>query len=139
MKSLLLISTVVFSSLAAAHVEPGVYVGTTPDGASCQFTAVTMKFQNGLHHPLTERVVIEFAGETFEVGHPSAIDRTNAQVTFNHDLFQGLLPNANGAKAMIVEMIHSQTFEGPGAFEVIDHNWRTKSSTKLRCENIKLK
>ena len=123
---------------AQAHVETGVYKGTTTLGQACEMRAIDMKFEGGLHHPLTERVVVDYNGDTFSVGHPSAIERTEGKVTFNHDLFQGVLPNSNGAKALTIEMEHSQKYEGPVAFEVIDHNWRTKVATSIRCENLKL-
>lgn len=136
----LLILPVVFalSTQAFAHVDPGVYRGTTPDGKPCEMKAIGTEFENGQRHPLNERVTIEYGGETFVLSHPSLIDRPAARVTFNHDLFHGVLPNASGAKAMIVEMAHTQQYEGPVAFEVIEHNWKTKASSKTRCENIKL-
>lgn len=139
MRALILSLALSFTAAANAHVETGVYRGVTPDGQPCEMRAIGMSFEGGVHHPLTERVIIDYGGETFRVAHPSAIVRETAQVTFNHDLFEGINPDSNGAKALVVEMIHSQTFEGPGAFEFIQHDWRNKTSTKLRCESIKLK
>ncbi len=137
MKLLIFSIALMSGTIAHAHVEPGLYRGATPEGKPCEMRAVEMSFEGGVHHPLTERVVIDYGGEIFRVGHPSSVVRESAQVTFNHDLFQGINPDSNGAKAFVIEMIHGQRFEGPGAFEIIHHNWRTKTSSKLRCGNIK--
>jgi hypothetical protein len=123
---------------AFAHVEDGRYVGKTPDGKACEMTATGMSFENGMHHPLNERVSITVDGVAFSLRHPPVIDAATAKAFFNHDMFQGIVATPEGAKALQVDMIHTPKKEGPGSFTYIVNKWKTGEKTSVVCQNIEL-
>lgn len=125
-----------FASQAHAHIEPGTHTGVTPEGTPCTMIAGETYFENNLRHPLTERISISIDGLTYIVGHPSVIDSSTGQVSFNHDLFRGVLPLPTGAAAVEIEMVHSDQSEGPRSFVVMNDNWKTQSRKVLRCQNL---
>ena len=137
MKKLIVVSFFV-SMTAFAHVEPGTYKGMISEGKECSMTAGETYFENEMHHPLNERIRITVGAQTFVVGHPPIISSKESVVSFNHDLFQGLLPTAKGAQAVEIEMQHSEDFEGPKSFTYIENSWREKVRESYKCENIKL-
>lgn len=132
MKSIILASLFV-STFAFAHIEPGVHKGTQADGTGCEMTAGAATFVDGLHHPLNERIEITVNGVNFVVGHPSILDAANDKVGFNHDLFEGIKANASGADAVVIEMVHTQEFEGPRSFKFIQNDWKKKTSSSITC------
>lgn len=134
---LILATLLVWSQNAFAHVEPGVYKGTKSDGQECAMAAGLTYFENNTPHPLNERIPIAVEAQNFIVNHPSSIDSKESSVGFNHDLFQGLLPNSTGANALEIEMEHSDSYEGPRSFVYISHNWKTKERLSYRCSNLK--
>lgn len=132
MKSVIFASFFV-SSFAFAHIEPGVHAGKTADGTACEMTAGAATFADGLHHPLNERIEVAVNGVNFVVGHPSVLDAANDKIGFNHDLFEGIKPNATGADAVVIEMVHTQEFEGPRSFKFIQNDWVKKTSSSITC------
>lgn len=140
MSQLVLLSLTVFlaASVSFAHIEPGVYKGATDKNEVCEMTVIRQYFENNKPHPLNERIELQIAGETFKVGHPPVIDAKNSVVFFNHDMFQGLVPTDTGAKAVEITMVHSEEFEGPSDFTVIENKWRSGEKSRLKCLEIKL-
>jgi hypothetical protein len=139
MKALALASLVASSLVsfaASAHVEPGTHAGKTADGTACSMEAGVTYFENNAHHPLNERIKITVDGTEFVVGHPPVIDADNAVAYFNHDLFQGIVPTSTGAKALVVDMIHSENKEGPVRFTLIENFWKTGKKTSVVCESL---
>ena len=130
-------ATLFVGAQSYAHVEPGVHAGTTADGKACSFTAGVTTFENDMRHPLNERIEIKVGDNTFKVGHPAVIDVPTKTASFNHDFFHGVLPTATGAKALVITMVHSQQFEGPSEFVLIENAWRTKEKTALTCSGLK--
>jgi hypothetical protein len=127
-----------FSSLAAlAHVEPGTYKGKTLVGDACEMTAGQTFFE-GAKPPLSERIKIKVGTSEFTVGHPPVISVEQSLASFNHDLFQGVLPAATGASALVVDMVHTQTQEGPTSFALIENDWKAGTKKMLKCNDIKL-
>lgn len=136
MKSLLM--TVSFLSVTAqAHIEVGEWQGITKDGQPCVMTVGTAYFENNLPHPLNERIPVTNAGKTIVVHHPSKMDVATATVTFNHDLFQGILATTTGARAIEIEMVHTPQFEGPKAFTLMEDFWQARRQVSYRCDNLK--
>lgn len=126
-----------FAATAAhAHMEPGVYLGIDDQGAACSMTAGATTFENGFHHPLSERFAITVGADSFSAGHPSHVDTQNGSITFNHDLVQGTLPTPVGAKAIVITMEHSRKFEGPTEFTFIDHDWKSKTKSVTHCGQL---
>lgn len=139
MKSIL-VSFILSASVSAfAHVEVGEHQGLTADGQVCSLIAGEQTFENNQHHPLNERIEIQVGGDTFKVGHPAVIDAEKGTAFFNHDLFQGVLATSTGAKALVIEMAHTATKEGPASFTLINSNWKTGESTKLVCAGLEFK
>ena len=130
--------SVLISVPALAHVETGKYVGHTPDGKPCEMISDVMSFENGMHHPLTERVNVTMDGATFKLGHPPVIDAASATASFNHDMFQGIVATADGAKALQIDMVHTEQKEGPAGFTYIVNKWKTGEKTSVVCQEIEL-
>lgn len=142
MKNLFTIATLLISSSTFAHVEPGTYVGETPDGEECMIEAIRQYYVDNVKHPLNERIELKTEqGIKFTVGHPPVIDETEGDevAAFNHDYFEGILPTKTGAAALVINMKHEEGKEGrPVAFHIINHNWKEKKVSALHCEAIKL-
>lgn len=134
---LFILSLVFISAQAFAHVEPGTHTGSSAKGGSCSMVADVTYFENSVKHPLNERIKIKVGNEEFLVGHPPVIDAAQELAHFNHDLFQGVLATPTGAKALIIEMVHTATAEGPIAFTVVENNWKTGAKSSIRCEGLK--
>jgi hypothetical protein len=122
------------SLLAMAHVEPGAHKGTGADGSACEMTAGATYFDKNTRHPLNERIEITVNGDTFVVGHPPVISVEQKSAFFDHDYFHGVLPTAKGAKALVIKMQHSDTFEGPSEFSVITHEYRNDVRSVSTCK-----
>lgn len=127
----------VISTAAFAHIEPGVYRGQTSSGEACEFTAIDQYFEGGVKHPLNERIRIEANGTRWVMAHPPVIDLEQSTAFFNHDLFQSVQPTQTGAIAFIIEMKHEGANEGPVAFQVITHHWKTGKHEGTRCFDLK--
>ena len=134
----LVLSAFLVSLSAQAHIEPGLYTGTTPSGDACSMIAGATTFPGGMHHPLTERFALEVESIAFSAGHPATLDVTNSAVTFNHDLVQAINATSEGAVALSVVMVHTEAFEGPGEYTFINHNWKAKTKAVIHCQNLTL-
>lgn len=131
------LAALTFATSALAHVEPGIHKGTTADGKECSMVAGETYFEKNTPHPLNERIKITVDGTEFIVGHPPIINAKEAVVFFNHDVFQGLSPTSSGAKAIEIEMEHTEQFEGPKSFTFIENAWRAKTRVTYTCSNLK--
>lgn len=140
MSQMILLGLTLFlvASVSKAHIEPGVYKGITDKKENCEMTVVRQYFENNKPHPLNERIEIQIAGETFKVGHPPVISAKDFVVSYNHDMFQGLVPTDTGAKAVEITMVHTPEFEGPSDFNLIENKWRSGEKAGLKCLEIKL-
>ncbi len=136
MKFVFALALIILSVPALAGVKAGTWTGTTADGKACSMTASETYFENSAHHPLNERIKMTVEGTEYVVGHPPIVDAATSTAFFNHDLFQGLVPTATGAKALVIDMIHSETKEGPVRFTAIENKWRTGEKTSIVCDNI---
>ncbi len=124
------------ASIAQAHVEPGTYTGKTATGETCVMIAKGQYFENKTPHPLNERIQVEVNGNAFVVGHPPIIDAAKAIAFFNHDVFHGVLAISGGARALEIRMMHTEEFEGPAGFTLIENKWSTDTKTSIACENL---
>ncbi len=138
MKSSFLITAVLLGMTANANIEPGNWVGATVKGEECSMLVGEAYFENNMGHPLNERIRITVGADAFAVGHPPVVSSADSLAFFNHDMFQGIVPTSTGAKAYIINMVHTSAFEGPTSFEVIENQWKAGTKTHLKCENIKL-
>lgn len=123
--------------MASAHIEKGIHQGQTATGEVCSLSAGEQIFLNDQAHPLNERVHIQIGGDAFLVGHPPVVDAEKAIAHFNHDLFQAVLATSTGAKALIIEMVHTESKEGPESYTLITHDWKTGASSKLVCSGLR--
>ena len=137
MKALFFASILALASTAGAHVEPGTYVGKTPEGTACSMVAGKTFFEGGVKHPLNERISISVNGDTLIVGHPPVVDSNTGVVKFNHDLFQRVIATKTGARALEIVMEHSDTFEGPRSFTWMDDSWTEKKRSSIKCMDLK--
>lgn len=137
MKTLLLSFAALLVSVSAfAHVEPGMYKGTKADGSECSMVAGETYFEKETPHPLNERISIRVGEDAFVVGHPPVFQPKDSFVYFNHDVFQGILPTATGAKAIEIEMVHTKDKEGPVSFTFVENQWRAKVRSSYTCSGL---
>ncbi|MGZ5278488.1 MAG: hypothetical protein ACXWC9_01000 [Pseudobdellovibrionaceae bacterium] len=129
-------AALIFSIPAFAHIEKGEHQGTTESGETCSMIAGDASFLNNVAHPLNERIEIQIGADSFTIGHPPVVDAAKSIAYFNHDIFQGVLATSTGAKALVIEMIHTETKEGPASYSLITHNWKTNVSTKVVCSGL---
>ncbi|PIS10903.1 MAG: hypothetical protein COT73_06800 [Bdellovibrio sp. CG10_big_fil_rev_8_21_14_0_10_47_8] len=119
-----------------AHIEPGVYQGKTATGNTCEMTVAETYYLNNERHPLNERIDISYQGQKYVMQHPPVVQSSPAMAYFNHDQFHGVVPTNVGAKAVIIQMVHTENFEGPASFSYIEHQWKTDSKVLVECAGI---
>lgn len=136
--SLFLLAGILASTQALAHLETGVHEGQTEAGAPCSMLVVSHYYDNGFRHPLNERAQVAVGDQTFTVYHPPVVNRSEPSAYFNHDVFEGVAATRTGARALVIDMDHSEGADGPTGFQFIDDNWREKTRTSLNCRNLKL-
>lgn len=130
-------ATVLFPVIASAHIDKGTWKGVARDGVECSMFVGDQTFVDNFPHPLNERISVKVGDIAYVVHHPYVINAADGSVDFNHDLFEGVVANKNGASAIQVKMIHSEDFEGPASFSVMNHNWRTGEKELLECGSLK--
>lgn len=133
MKLAAVILTTFVASLALAHVEPGLYTGKTEAGEACTLESIEQHYENNQPHPLNERITVKVGDDQFVVGHPPVIDTTAGTAFFNHNAFQGVLPTATGAKALVIGMSHEEGHEGPTDYTLIAHQWKSGEHQMVKC------
>jgi hypothetical protein len=129
--------TILTAIPAMAHIEVGTHSGQTADGKTCSFIAGEQTFENGLRHPLNERIKINIDGEDFNIQHPATIDLEKGVTYFNHDQFQAVQPTTKGSKALVIKMVHSKEFEGPSEFTLINSEWKSGQNQVIQCTGLK--
>lgn len=123
--------------IAQAHLEPGAYTGVSADKVPCSMTVGEQYFVDNKPHPLNERIRITVNGTEVVVGHPTVFDSAQDLISFNHDLFQGVIPTATGAQALEVVVTHEPGKEGPTSFSWIENFWRAGKKTALHCSELR--
>lgn len=137
MNKILSLGFLVFSLTAVAHIEEGTWKGVVSADANCFMDAGAQTFENNLHHPLNERISVKIGSTTYSVHHPYSINAKDGSVSFNHDLFEGVVPTETGAFAVQIKMAHTASFEGPVSFVVMEHNWKTGAKEVVNCSDLK--
>jgi len=139
MKLMIATFVLTLASTAFSHIEKGEHRGQTAEGTACSLIAGEQSFENNQHHPLNERIKVQVGSDHFTIAHPPVIDAEKSVAFFNHDQFQGVLPTATGAKALVVEMAHTESKEGPVSFTLITHHWKSGEASKVVCTNLEFK
>jgi hypothetical protein len=137
MKSLILVATTLLSISAFAHIEPGTWKGVVSADANCFMDVGAQTFENNLPHPLNERIAITVGSTTYSVRHPYSMNTGDGTVSFNHDLFEGVVATSTGAYAIQIKMAHTADFEGPLSLSVMEHNWKTGDKEVVNCDQLK--
>lgn len=141
--TLALLSSVLVSTQAFAHVEKGDYKGLDQNGKACAFTIGEMWFEGEIEHPLTERIEVSklvFEGfkpvlNQFQTGHPPVVNLESGLARFNHDIFQDIAATATGAVSVTILKQKEESKEGkPVGIIYIEDNYRNKNeSKKITC------
>lgn len=137
MKKILVFISVLFPLITTAHIEKGTWKGSVREGVDCFMDVGDQSFVDGIHHPLNERIQIKVGAIDYVVRHPYSIDVTTGTIDFNHDLFEGVFATSTGAYAIQINMIHTEDFEGPASFSVMEHNWKTDFKELVVCKSLK--
>lgn len=131
-------SFALFSSLAQAHIDHGTWKGIINENAACFMDVGETTFINNVKNPLNERIKITIGNTEYSVRHPYTIDSQTGSISFNHDLFEDVVPTATGAYALQIKMAHTEEYEGPVSLVVMEHDWKTGFREVLSCHDLKL-
>lgn len=138
----ILTTVFLFTFNSMAHLKPGTLKGTQPNGQACELKISSVYFLNNFNHPLNERADIEVLGNKFTIQHPPVISSEAKVAYFNHDLFQGINPNTQGALAIEIKMQHTSRANvyreegGPKEFHLIQHIYKGDKRSLLSCLNL---
>lgn len=127
-----------FSLKSMAHIEPGTWKGNVKEGVNCIMEVGAQSFENGLRHPLNERIAITIGAIQYSVHHPYSMNIQDGTVSFNHDLFEAVVPTKTGAYALQIVMKHTPEYEGPVSYSVMEDNWSTGFKEVVNCSDVKL-
>jgi hypothetical protein len=137
LKSLIAASAALLSTTTFAHVELGIYQGSTADGEACTIEALREWHEANLHHGLNHRVEIKAGGHTLTLSHPPAIDADAGTVRFDHDVLTGAAGLSKKGVAMILAMDHTPGNDGPTSLTIlVDDYVDAASSTQWKCSNL---
>jgi hypothetical protein len=137
MKAIITIALLSFSFSTFANIEAGTWRGVVAENANCFMEVGAQTFENNLPNPLNERIAITIGNTTYSVRHPYSINPGNGTISFNHDLFEGIVATATGAYALQIKMIHTADYEGPSSLSVMEHDWATGFSEVVSCNQLK--
>ena len=127
----------IFSTTVFAEIQPGVWKGVVSDQAYCFMDVGPTTFVNGFPHPLNERIEIKIGQTIYSVKHPHSVNAETGEISFNHDLFEDVVPTATGAFALQIQMDHSTGRERPQSLVVMEHDWKTGFKEVLNCHSLK--
>jgi hypothetical protein len=134
----LLIALTILPTFASAHIIPGTWKGVTSNNTNCFMEVGAQTFENNLKHPLNERIAITIGSVTYSIHHPYSINANEGSVSFNHDLFEAVVPTNTGAYALQIKMAHTDDYEGPTSLSVMEHNWKTNTKEIFNCNELKI-
>jgi hypothetical protein len=134
-----LLTLILASSPALADVVPGRYVGHSAQGAPCSMDVISIRFEGDIPHPLNERVEVRMEnGVSFTLSHLPLIDRSTGRVRPEGGKLTGARGVRGAGDAMILEMIHSETYTGPESFVVLHDDYKDASkSSQLECLQVR--
>ena len=122
---------------AQAHVMLGSYQGFTAARANCSVEIKSISFENGIPHPLNERVTISYEGATYVLGHSPVLDTATGMVRFNHDDLRTVIATETGAKAVVLKLSHDEKKEGPTELLILEDNYGdTTQNTRTSCGEL---
>ena len=123
-----------FALPASAHLELGIYRGSTFSGEICSFEVKGIAFEGGVKNPLNERVMIEYSNQSRTLQHPPVVDLDAPSANFTHDLLQSVTGTASGAEAFVLQM--NPESHKPDSFVFIVEDWKNEQRTNLVCSNL---
>ena len=137
MKLLAFTSVLFISATSFAGLDIGKFEGTSEKGEPCKLEVVSYSYENGVHHPLNERVTVIENGNEWIVRHPPVINEEEGKVRFNHNFFETVSPTATGAKFLKMTINHDAEPHAPISYTVIEDNYKdsTKSSKEV-CNSL---
>lgn len=136
MKKLVLATSLVLSLNSLAHLDNGIYRGTTASGTTCEFLVKSESFRNNIKHPVNEQVFVEFNGEAFTLGHKTSLAQTN-QIQIEGEFLSAFNGVQGGTTALQVAMIHSETYSGPKEFRFVANYKDSSKNQVVFCQDLK--
>jgi hypothetical protein len=98
MKSILIVFFL-FAGSAQADLLLGVFQGKTPSGEVCEIQVKSKFYFPDQKHPLNERVSVTVEGLNWDLAHPPALNLALGTVSFDHNIFQHIVPIENAVQA----------------------------------------
>ncbi|MGK0367223.1 MAG: hypothetical protein ACI9QD_000357 [Thermoproteota archaeon] len=135
LKALFILS--ITTSFAMADLELGVYEGLYGE-EKCLLDIKSVSFVQDIKHPLNERVSasVSFSVSDFTLSHLPKINEEDHSIQAEKNLLTGALGSGEGAEALKLKMIHTDTFKGPVSFIYYSENY--VSGDKIKKECVKL-
>jgi hypothetical protein len=127
------------STSTMAHLKIGVYEGVQKhDSNPCLIAVKDVKFKNDIKNPLMERVLVQTnqSLDHFTLSHLPVLDINNAKVKPHKGKLTGILVTARETQAVRLDMIHTDSYEGPGAFHYIK-NKKGLDPQHVVCQNLR--
>ena len=120
---------------ASAHFELGVYKGLTQYSEECSFEIKSVRFENELHHPLNERVIIDLKNyPNTEFRHLPIVSSNSASVRPKRKVLSAVFPHSSGASAFELFMNDN----GPFKLVYINDNYKTGARETQVCDSLSL-
>lgn len=112
------------ASQAFAHIEPGIYRGTS-DGAPCTVEILSITFEGDFKHPLNERVKASVNNQLpLTLSHLPKVDIAGNKIEHEKGILTGAVAEAMGENAtlktaVVLEMSHEPGTSGPTRYTLM--------------------
>lgn len=136
MKTILCTLVFAFSMTAHSHIEKGTWRGDVSANAFCFMEVGDTTFINNIKNPLNERIAIQIGQTQYSVKHPHSVDFVSGTISFNHDVFEDVVPTATGAYALQIKMSHNSQGSAPESLSVMEHDWKSGFKEVVACKNL---
>ncbi len=136
-----ILGIILVGSFALADLDSGHYQGVDSSGLSCEILVGDVSFENGVKHPLNERVSVVVNGQEWSLSHPKVIDEESGKVRFNHSYFEATISTARdgkfGAQYLKMTIDHDAEPHRPKEYIYLNDSYRDSvSSTKIECKSL---
>lgn len=137
----LVIMFVFITNMSYADLDSGRYAGTDLQGNACEILVGEVSFENGIKHPLNERVTVVVNQLEWKLSHPKVLNEQEGKVRFNHNFFEGLVTTTRelrfGAQYLKMTIDHDAEPHRPMEYIYINDDYRDASkSSKVECKNL---
>ncbi|MBN20950.1 MAG: hypothetical protein CL678_06625 [Bdellovibrionaceae bacterium] len=111
MKRYFILSAILFSLSASAHLELGAYNGSNEKGLSCGMIVHSVDFKNEFIHPLNERVTIQWKDIVFDsMSHSELFDLAKYTIKADKSVFLDFYVDSEVTALLMVDMANEAPY-----------------------------